>query len=86
MITKEERVQWFRDSLKSVTQQIYKRAGEIIQGDESGIDIWITLEPSGIPEVRITKDYRIVPSMLIMDDLVDKEKSVSNLEWVTNEE
>ncbi len=74
MVTKEDRIQWFRDSLKAATQDIYDKATELIQGDESSIYIQITLDPMGIPEIRISKDYNVLPRRLIKDDLMEDNK------------
>lgn len=60
--TKEQRIKWFRDSLKAATQDIYDKAEELIQGDEASIDIWITLEPTSLPTARITKEYNVLPN------------------------
>ena len=68
MITKEERIKWFRDSLKATTQRVYEQAEEIIQGNECSIDIFITLEPGGLPEIRISKDYLIAPVYIKGDE------------------
>lgn len=62
MVTKEDRIKWFRDSLKAATQDIYDKAEELIQGDEASIDIWITLEPTSLPTARITKEYNVLPN------------------------
>lgn len=68
MVTKEDRIKWFRDSLKAVTQDIYDKAEELIQGNEARIDIWITLEPTGLPAARITKEYNVLPNRLMGEE------------------
>lgn len=68
MVTKEDRIKWFRDSLKAATQDIYDKAEELIQGNEASIDIWITLEPTGLPTTRITKEYNVLPNRLMEEE------------------
>ena len=68
MVTKEDRIKWFRDSLKAATQDIYDKAEELIQGNEASIDIWITLDPTGIPTIQITKEYNVLPNRLMEEE------------------
>jgi len=68
MVTKEDRIKWFRDSLKAATQDIYDKAEELIQGNEASIDIWITLDPTGIPDIHISKDYYVLPNRLMEEE------------------
>lgn len=68
MVTKEDRIKWFRDSLKSATQDIYDKAEELIQGNEASIDILITLDPTGLPTTQITKEYNVLPNRLMEEE------------------
>lgn len=68
MVTKEDRIKWFRDSLKAATQDIYDKATELITGNEGCIYIRMTLDPTGIPDIRISKDYYVLPKRLLEEE------------------
>ena len=68
MVTKEDRIKWFRDSLKAATQDIYDKATELITANQGSIYIRITLDPTGIPDIHISKDYYVLPKRLLEEE------------------